>query len=131
MNPVMVVRPEFRNDVPCGRGLWLWCPGCNEVHRPSIVGEDGSMPEGPCWTWNGDLERPTIEASILVYGAVYTHDDGTICPDWHDDYETRNHTQGNCHSFVRDGQWEFLSDSAHALSGQTVPMVPLPDWLCR
>lgn len=38
---------------------------------------------------------------------------------------------GNCHSFLRAGRWEFLGDSAHALTGQTVDMVPLPDWLVR
>jgi hypothetical protein len=38
---------------------------------------------------------------------------------------------GNCHSFLRNGRWEFLGDSQHALAGQTVDMVPLPDWLVR
>lgn len=36
---------------------------------------------------------------------------------------------GNCHSFLRNGVWEFLGDSAHHLAGQNVPMVPLPDYL--
>lgn len=35
---------------------------------------------------------------------------------------------GSCHSFVRDGKWEFLTDSAHKLAGQTVPLPPIPDW---
>lgn len=57
--------------------------------------------------------------------------------DGHDieDYDARGHGQpctrepshGNCHSFLRAGRWEFLSDSAHHLAGQTVDMVPLPD----
>lgn len=34
---------------------------------------------------------------------------------------------GSCHSFLRDGRWEFLGDSAHRLVGQTVDMVPLPN----
>lgn len=38
---------------------------------------------------------------------------------------------GNCHSFLRAGRWEFLGDSAHALAGKTVDMVPLPDWVAR
>jgi Family of unknown function (DUF6527) len=42
---------------------------------------------------------------------------------------TREPAWGNCHSFLKDGRWEFLSDSAHHLAGQTVDMVPLPDWL--
>jgi hypothetical protein len=36
---------------------------------------------------------------------------------------------GNCHSFLKDGQWQFLSDCAHAMAGQTVDMVPLPNYL--
>lgn len=40
-----------------------------------------------------------------------------------------NPAWGNCHSFLRAGRWEFLSDSAHGLAGQTVEMVPLPDGL--
>lgn len=51
----------------------------------------------PRWTFNGDFERPTIEPSILTAG---------------------------CHSFVRDGQIQFLSDCTHALAGKTVPLEP-------
>lgn len=40
---------------------------------------------------------------------------------------TRDPAWGPCHSFLRAGRWEFLSDSAHELAGQTVDMVPLPD----
>jgi hypothetical protein len=38
---------------------------------------------------------------------------------------------GNCHSFLTNGQWQFLGDSAHKLAGQTVPAVPLPDWMVK
>lgn len=30
-----------------------------------------------------------------------------------------------CHSFVVDGQMQFLGDCTHALAGQTVP---IPEW---
>ena len=55
------------------------------------------------WTWNGNEERPTIRASILVSA------DG---PD-------------RCHSFVIDGLIKFEADSKHILSGQTVPLPEL------
>jgi hypothetical protein len=29
-----------------------------------------------------------------------------------------------CHSFVREGQIQFLGDCTHAFAGQTVPMIP-------
>lgn len=32
-----------------------------------------------------------------------------------------------CHSFIRDGQIQFLSDCTHALAGQTVPLPAWPD----
>lgn len=44
----------------------------------------------------------------------------------HGQPHTRDPAWGNCHSFLKAGRWEFLGDSAHALAGQTVDMVPLP-----
>lgn len=96
---------------PDGRGCWIWCPGCQEAHRPRIVGADGTKPEGPVWEWNGrDDEHFGIEPSLLV-GVPGS---GNVC-----------------HSFIRDGWWEFLDDCTHELAGQTVPMIPLPDWLAE
>lgn len=131
MKPVMAVAVTTMHgeDKPVGRGLWVWCPGCNEAHRPMIANEDGTSGDGPRWTWDGNLEAPTISPSLLVFGSVYTHADGSQCPDWRKDYETETHTQGNCHSYIVAGRWQFLGDSAHHLAGQTVDMVPLPDWL--
>lgn len=60
------------------------------------------------WTFNGDTERPTFGPSILVSGPGLPE---------------------RCHSFLVDGIWQFLSDCTHALAGQYVPMVDLPDWL--
>lgn len=115
MNPVLVVRQTTHGTTgePLGRGCWVWCPGCDEAHRFVISNEDGTIPSGPVWTWDGDLEHPTFEASLLVNGGR-AHPDRAIC-----------------HSYVRGGRWEFLSDSTHKLAGQTVDMVPLPDWLAR
>lgn len=103
-----VVRTVEGVEVPEGRMCLLWCPGCDATHAPRIRGEDGSMPPGPVWQWDGNLEAPTFEASYLVY------ESGSV---------------PRCHSFIREGRWEFLADCTHDLAGQTVPMVPLPDWL--
>lgn len=83
-----------------GNGWLVFCPGCQDAH---IVGD--------AWTFNGDTEKPTFSPSVLVQGGG---------GDW-----PRQH----CHSFVRDGHWQFLADSIHPLAGQTVPMVPLPEHL--
>lgn len=88
-----------------GLKLYLWCPGCEELHGPTFrCPEHGGPATGP--TWDGDPRaRPvTFSPSLLVQG------------------------NGVCHSFVRAGRWEFLADSTHPLAGQTVDLVPLPEW---
>jgi hypothetical protein len=85
---------------PNSKGLHFWCPACDSVH--------GIQFEPVRWTWNGDLERPTISPSILS-------NVGGACPG-----------QPICHSFVRDGQIEFLSDCTHAMAGHTVDLPPWP-----
>ena len=32
-----------------------------------------------------------------------------------------------CHSYLRNGKWEFLENCAHDMAGQVVDMVPYPD----
>ena len=91
--------------------LHLWCPGCNDLHAVSVVGPDGYTPR-VCWTWNGSLDLPTVDPSILV---TYGPDRGRRV----------------CHSFLRNGVWQFLPDCTHELAGQSVEMVVLPDWLVR
>jgi hypothetical protein len=70
----------------------FWCPACDTPHGIRT----------PPWTFNGDLEKPTIRNSVLVTDGVNV----------------------GCHSYVTDGRIEFLSDSPR-LAGQTVD---LPDW---
>lgn len=57
------------------------------------------------WTFNGDLDNPTFSPSLLCN------------PD---------HAPSRCHSFLRDGKIEFLSDCFHKLAGQTVE---IPEWI--
>ena len=93
--------------------LMFWCPGCDEPHGPIV---ERQRPERPLWEWNRDRERPTLSPSILcrsTYGTAAAHGSHPLGGD---------HV---CHSFVRDGQIQFLSDCTHALTGQTVP---IPDW---
>jgi hypothetical protein len=110
-NPLVVVCTVVdKDDVALGRSLWLWCPGCQQAHAPRAALPDGSRPDGtlPYWEWNGATDESfTISPSLLVRGG----------------------RDSVCHSFIRDGRWEFLGDCTHALAGQTVPMVPVPDWL--
>lgn len=106
-----------------GNNLSFWCPGCNSVH---------SIKFGPGgWTWNGDAERPTFSPSVLLKTGHYAHDHSGRC--WctynseHPD-KPAPFKCGVCHSFVVDGQIQFLGDCTHALAGQTVPLPDWPDW---
>lgn len=51
------------------------------------------------WTFNGNLDRPTFRPSLLV-----------------------TYPKMRCHSFITAGRIEFLQDSTHHLSGQTVDL---------
>ncbi len=113
VNPVarVVDTGAYGYDGPKWRTIYIWCPGCDQLKAIPIPGEDGTFPINHAyWDWNGDLERPTLTPSILQ------HESGQL-------------KRPLCHSFLRDGRWEFLGDCTHALAGQTVDMVPLPDWV--
>lgn len=58
------------------------------------------------WTFNGDVESPTFAPSMLVHGDP---DGGPK----------------RCHSYLRNGVWEYLSDCEHGMPNQCVPV---PDW---
>ena len=77
-------------------------PALDSPNRPSF---DRNIRNGikPLWYWNGSLDKPTFNPSIVM------------CPD---DVHWR------CHSFVREGMIQFLSDCYHKLASQTVE---LPD----
>jgi hypothetical protein len=79
----------------------FFCPGCEQVHGITYA---FPAPYGSDWAWNGDVDLPTISPSILVQGGA----ENVVC-----------------HSYVTDGRIQFLNDSTHKLSGQTVD---LPDW---
>lgn len=93
-------------------GVHFRCPGCDEVHGISLG------PSG--WTWNGDLERPTFQPSVLVGGVQWDTASGFHKPNHH----VAPGEPIVCHSFVTDGRIQFLSDSTHELAGQTVDLPP-------
>jgi hypothetical protein len=108
-NPVTAVRHTsyYGTDRCLGLRVHLWCPGCQELHAPTFrCPEHGGPADGPVWDGDPYSEPFSMEPSLLV-------DSG----------------RDTCHSFIRNGQWQFLTDCVHALAGQTVPLEPLPDWL--
>ena len=89
------------------RGMYyFYCPACKCEHYIATGINDCGF---PVWKCNGDMEKPTVEPSIKVeyHGA----DKDTVC-----------------HSFVRDGKIQYLSDCTHELAGKTVDMVDCDDF---
>lgn len=94
--------------------LAFYCLGCKQYHGVHIDGVGH-----PIWGFNGDYDKPTFTPSILVRGTVPITDE-----------EADRIMQGEkispipfvCHSFVRDGKIQFLSDCTHELAGQTVEL---------
>lgn len=97
------------------------CPGCGDIHSV-----------GSTWQFNGDLDRPTFSPSLLVRSGHFVshHQPGDSCwCTYNEEQQAKGEidapfTCGVCHSWIRDGQIEFLNDCTHGLAGQTVE---LPD----
>lgn len=103
-----------------GGNVAFWCPGCAEAH---VVGVEA--PARVIWGYNGDPVAPTFTPSVLVTGHQRVlNDQGKWVGDWHRDAQG-NALKSRCHSFVTNGQIQFLGDCSHSLAGQTVP---LPAW---
>lgn len=80
-------------------GYAFRCPGCDDTH----VIPTKPHPRG--WDFSGTEERPTFAPSILVHEVLKA--DGTV-------FSPR------CHSYVRNGHIEYLSDCGHPLAGKTI-----------
>jgi hypothetical protein len=107
-----------------GGQLGFWCPGCESMHAVDV------NPGG--WGFNGNYDKPTFTPSVLVTSGHYV-------PSWaeemrkdpnRDCYCTFKKKHPGittfecfrCHSFVTDGQIQFLADSTHPLKGKTVQL---------
>ena len=120
-SPVAILR-SWATAEGHGHRLYLWCPGCDDTHLVCVRHPEGQG--GPCWEWDGNLEAPTISPSIKVEGKQWAEDMGFYKPR-HSSVPVGGSIV--CHSFVKNGQWEFLGDCTHDLKGQTVPLPPFPE----
>lgn len=62
----------------------------------------------PIWGFNGDVDKPTFTPSLAVLSATRI---------------SNEYTEMRCHSFIRDGQIQYLPDCDHELAGQTIDMI--------
>lgn len=85
-----------------GPDVQFLCPGCNMHHGVWTKNQD----KAKNWAFNGDFEKPTFSPSIAVRYPVKGF-------------------MNVCHSFVKEGKIQFLSDCTHSLKGQTVELPEL------
>lgn len=107
--------PRIDTDYEGQRHVSFQCPGCGQDHCLPLTGPNA-------WSFNGDVERPTLKPSILAKGLkVKLGPDGKWNGEW-ERGEDGKPLPSLCHSFVTDGRIQFLTDSNHALAGQTVDL---------
>lgn len=87
---------ELNVPGPTGR-LWL----------PVIL--RGTRDGTGCWTWNGSTEMPTLRPSVRTEGCSEVSNGAFLC-----------------HSWINDGDAQFLGDCSHGLANKTVPLLDVP-----
>ncbi|HBA72319.1 MAG TPA: hypothetical protein DCZ63_09070 [Geobacter sp.] len=93
-----------------GKLNWtFFCPGCQHHHGISTI------PPGPVWIFNGDVNSPTFSPSLMVKRGPKCDPVTHLAP--------KGAPGQVCHSFIRGGKIQFLNDCTHELAGQTVDMV--------
>lgn len=105
-----------------GDKIGFWCPGCGMMHAVRIKGADP-------WKWNGSADRPTFSPSVHVSWFLLSPEGEEMIRNKVPLPEGQKRYPGKdmiCHTFVTDGQIQFLSDCTHALAGQTVPLPDFP-----
>jgi len=83
-------------------GLYLfYCPGCEYHHHVHTLTPNA---QGKRWDFNGDVDKPTLNSSLLV---------------------NKDYPELRCRSLIKDGNISFLSDCHHHLRDLTVE---IPEW---
>lgn len=122
-----LVSPTMRDCVNGQqKGFSFWCPGCKGAHGVWVT--PGAK---PVWTWNGSVDKPTFSPSILVRSGHFVNPEHCWCK-----FNEKRIAEGKepvsfkcrrCHSYVTDGNIQFLSDCTHILVGQTVALPEYPE----
>lgn len=113
---------ECKDEESGTRSMLFECPGCGCLHIVHV-----SSSGRPVWTFNDDVDKPTISPSLLVrwdqwFPAIT--DEGV-----REKIKSGEIVQEKkarvCHSFIKDGMIQFLEDCTHRLAGTTVE---IPEW---
>lgn len=105
--PLQLIDGHYQSCEPeAATHLRLKVPGPVYLQdRVIAVQTSGTRQGTPNWTWNGSTEKPTLKPSVLTR---WEGGDGKIMV---------------CHSWITDGQVQFLSDTTHKYSGQTLDLL--------
>jgi hypothetical protein len=102
--------------------MGFWCPGCEMMHAPGV-----EPPASTIWGFNHNPDAPTFTPSVLVRYPQWVP---PVTPENMAEYNRapwpQTQVESVCHSFVTNGQIQFLSDCTHELAGQTVPLPDFP-----
>lgn len=101
----------------------IYCPGCKCGHYLNIEPQNGR----PAWGFNKDYANPTFTPSLLVKTGKYA------APEWFaampegEEKDFHNKHSVICHSFITNGQIQFLTDCTHEFAGKTINLPELED----
>lgn len=99
----------------------FWCAGCECAHALPVA-----EPSQARWEYNGNPNAPTFHPSILVRYYKCTVPN---VMEWFRANPGADRAPGHdaiCHSFVVDGQIQYLGDCTHHLAGRTLPLPAFP-----
>lgn len=98
------------------------CPACDCLHIVHVAGGGH-----PSWTFNGDVNKPTISPSLLVTWDQWLPavTGGSVRAKITLGEIVQEKKAMVCHSFIKDGMIQFLDDCTHKLAGTTVE---IPEW---
>jgi hypothetical protein len=111
---------KFLRSLESGK-LMYWCQGCEDAH---VVTVEGSR----AWGYNGNPDAPTFTPSVLTQWHKLVREGGRWTGEYHRD-ANGDPIKQVCHTFITNGQVQFLSDCSHALAGQTLLLPELPEYL--
>jgi hypothetical protein len=95
--------------------LYINMPGpLGDVHLPVMIG--GTRKDTGNWTWNGDVDKPTLKPSIKRTGYIGKN---TCYDDGGPGRECVSHV------WVNDGVVQYLDDTTHELRGQKLELLDI------
>jgi len=111
INTTKVINEESESGF-CVGYVSFTCPGCKGLHQVPV---HEKTRESAIWGFNGDVDKPTLVPSLLVRWTDGKFDDkGMPIAE-----TVRNIV---CHSFITNGNIQFLSDCTHDLKNQTIEL---------